>query len=69
VKSGNINNQEERGDWRALRGAQRYRGESLGGTLEEEAAGPACEKGAGPGNQIGVDPFGTKHTAEGGGVD
>jgi len=37
--------------------------------LEEEATGPACEKGASPRYQVWVDSLGTQHAAEGRGVD
>jgi len=59
MKARNINDKQQGGDRGTLGGAHRDLREIFGRTLEEEAAGPAREEGAGLGHKVRVDPFGT----------
>jgi len=69
AEAGDVDYKQEGGDWGALGGAHRHRGKHSGGLLIKELAGYARQERPGPGHKIRVDPFGSKHTAEGGGVD
>jgi len=69
VKAGNINNKQQRRDWGALGHAHRNRGEHFRGSLVQEPARPARQERLDLRYKVRVDPFGSKHAAEGGGVD
>jgi len=69
VEAGNVNDKQKRGDWGALGRAHRDWGEHLGRSLVQEAAGSARQERPGPRHKVRVDPFGSKHAAEGGGAD
>jgi len=69
VKAGNVDNKQKRGDWGALGRAHRNRGEYFGRTLVYKPARPARQERLGPGHKVRVNPFGSKHAAEGKGAD
>jgi len=69
VETGNVDDKQKQGDWAALGRAHRDRGEHLGRSLVLEPAGSARKERPGPRHKVRADPLGSKHAAEGGGVD
>ena len=69
VETGDVDHEPERGDRGALGGANQHRGEHPGGPLVPEPARPARQERPGPRHKIRVNPFGSEHAAEGGGVE
>jgi len=69
VKTSNINDEQQRGDWGPVGGAHGYCGEDLRRLLEKKVTGPVNKEVARPEHQVRVDTLCAEHAAEGGGVD
>jgi len=69
VERGDVEQEEERGDGGPLRGADGNRGGEVGGSLENQGAGPFRQERRYPVDHVGRNTRGQEFGPEGGGVD